>query len=289
MSMYPTFGALLEIPKFLRADMSYWRLDSEKGWKASLDDLRSLLKPSTKMLILNNPHNPTGSILSTSEQAEILKIASEHNIIVHTDEIFRPLFHAGEVPTSILEHQFYDRTIATGSLSKAWCFSGIRVGWCVTRNRELRDAMISLRQWTLQSTSTVDEIIAREILSERCRGNLHWRISDFAKKNLAELQSLVKTHRDSVSCTLPAGGSIAFVKFINPKTGQPVDDVELCKRLKQDTGVLLSPGSLCFGQDFLGFARIHFTVPPHLFKKGLERISIFLQLESSRTFALDKR
>ena len=136
------------------------------------------------MLLLNNPHNPTGSVLTTSEQVEILKIASEHNIIVHTDEIFRPLFHSGEKPSSILEHEFYDRTIATGSLSKAWCFSGIRIGWCVTRNREIMDALIGLRQWTLQSTGLIDEIIAQEILSERCQQKVHKRISNFASENL---------------------------------------------------------------------------------------------------------
>ena len=161
-SMYPTYGALLEIPKMLGAEMSYWRLKEDDGWKGSLDELKSLLKPSTRLLILNNPHNPTGSVLSTAQQMDILKIAKEHNVIVHSDEIFRPLFHTGEVPTSILEHDFYDRTIATGSLSKAWCFSGIRIGWCVSRNRELRDAMIGLRQWTLQSTGMVDEIIGSE-------------------------------------------------------------------------------------------------------------------------------
>ena len=146
--------------------------------------------------------------------------------------------------------------------------------------------MIGLRQWTLQSTGLVDEIIGSEILSERCQSRVHSRISNFASENLTELRSFVKNHKDSVSCNIPAGGSIGFVKFLNPKTGQPVDDLEFCKKLKQETGVLLSPGSLCFGMlrdgDFRGYVRVHFTTPPESFKGGMTRMSSFL---TSQAFA----
>ncbi len=281
--MYPTYGALLEIPQHLGANVSYWRLDPNNNWKASLSDLDKLLTPTTKMLILNSPHNPTGSILTTSEQHDILTLAAKHNIIVHCDEIFRPLFHTDEKPTSIVEHDFYDRTIATGSLSKSWCFSGVRVGWCVTQNPELRKTMITLRGWILEATSMIDEAIATEILNERCRDNVHSRISSFALENRAALASFVKKHPDSVSCTLPPGGATAFVKFSNPKTGEAVDDLALCRKLKEHVGLLMSPGSLCFGTlqggDFKGYVRMHLTCLPENFKRGIEKLARFIVTE----------
>ena len=92
-SMYPTYGPLYEIAQGIGAEVSYWKMDPDSNWRANLDELKKLLRPSTKMLILNNPHNPTGSVLSTSELEKIMQVASEHNITVFEDEIFRPLFH----------------------------------------------------------------------------------------------------------------------------------------------------------------------------------------------------
>ena len=71
------------------------------------------------------------------------------------------------------------------------------------------------------------------------------------------------------------------MQFLDPKTGEPVDDLAFCKALKEKAGVLLSPGSLCFGTlrdgDFKGFVRLHFTLLPEVFKKGLKRIEEFLE------------
>ena len=285
---YPAYGSLDTIPKGIGAEVSYWNLNPENDWKGNLDDLKSLLRPSTKMLILNNPHNPTGSVLSTSEQAEIVKLATEHNTIVFTDEIFRPLFHTDQTPTSMVEHDFYDRTIVTGSLSKAWGMSGVRIGWVVTRNPQLRKACIGMKEWTLQSVSLIDKVVAKEVLSERCRDRILSKNLAIAHENLATLQDFLPKHKQTVSCSVPTGAATAFVKFSGSRSGHPVDDLEFCRRLKQETGVLLSPGSLCFGParegDFRGYIRLHIT-KPDVFREGLEKIGSFI--ESSSYAALD--
>ena len=129
-----------------------------------------------------------------------------------------------------------------------------------------------------------DELLAQEILSERCREPIASRIQGFAGQNLSVLKVFLEEHQDTVRCTLPTGGSLAFVKFIDPKTEEPVDDLAFCRRLKEEQGVLLSPGSLCFGPlrngDFRGYARVHITCRPEMFEKGLARISHFLTSES---------
>ena len=277
---YPAYEALPEIPKGVGAEMSYWRLNPDNEWQGSLDDLKSLLRPETKMIILNNPHNPTGAVLSTSDQEKIIKLASEHNIIVFTDEIFRPLFHSGKVPASIVEHKNYERTIASGSLSKVWGFAGVRIGWVVTRNKEIRENIIKARMWNVQSVSVMDEIIAKEILSERCCQNVIDVTLANARENIKALEAFVKEHEKAVWSFIPRGASTAFVKFMNPKTGGPVDDVALCKKLRDDNGLLLSPGGLTFGTakegDLKGFVRVHMTPDPKMFKNGLQRIGEFI-------------
>ena len=285
-TLYPVYEGLIDFPRGLGADMSYWRLSHENGWKGDIEQLKSLLRPTTKMIIINNPHNPTGAVFTTAEQAEIVKIAKERNIILFCDEIFRPLFHAGgKIPTSLLEHSTYDRTVVAGSLSKVWGFGGVRIGWVVTRDRQIREACLKVRKWMVLCVSVADEIIAREVLSERCKDKIIANTLANARVNLSELETFVRDYKDSVSCVLPAGSATAFVKFADPKSGQPVDDVDFCVRLKKEVGVLLSPGSMCFGQlnegDFKGFVRMHITIPPETFQKGIDGIAKFL---TSQTF-----
>lgn len=272
------------MPAILGAKISYWHLDPANNWQGSLSALSKLLTLSTKMLVLNNPHNPTGAVLSTTQQKSILELASNTNTTVFSDEIFRPLFHSCSKPFSAVEHASYDRTIATGSLSKSWGCSGVRVGWIVTRNREIRDAVIALRVWTLECVSLLDEIAAREILQPRCSDNILAKNISIASNNVQLLRTFVEKHSNIVSCNLPSGGATAFVKFSHPESKEPVDDMAFCHKLKAETGVLLSPGSLCFGTlakgDWKGYVRWHVTALPEVFARGLEKIGTFIQSES---------
>ena len=276
---YPAYEALVGIPKGLGADVSYWNMNPEKEWKASLEDLKSLLRPDTKIIILNNPHNPTGAVLSTEDQAEIVKLASKNGTIVFTDEIFRPLFHSCDVPTSMVEHNSYDKTMVAGSLSKVWGFAGVRIGWVVTRNSEIREKVIKARKWNVQTVSVVDEAIAKEVLNDRCRERVISLTIANAKANLPVLESFVKENSKAIWCFIPKGASTAFAKITNPKTGDPVDDLRLCQLLVKEDGLLLSPGSSTFGTakkgDFKGFVRLHLTGAPETFKEGLQRLGKF--------------
>lgn len=278
--LYPAYEGLVDVPRGLGAEISYWRMDPGNDWRASMEDLKSLLRPSTKMIVVNNPHNPTGAVLSSAEQAEIVKLASEHDVIVFSDEIFRPLFHSVDVPTSLLEHSCYDKIVVTGSLSKVWGLSGVRVGWVASRNRKIRDACHKTKQWAVQSVSVIDEIVAKEVLSDRCRDRILSHTLANVRANLVLLKTFVQEHKQSVQCFIPQGASTAFAKFTNPENGQPLDDVKLCVKLKQEQGLLLSPGSLCFGPakegDFEGFVRIHISVEPEAFKEGLKKLGTFL-------------
>ena len=278
---YPGYEGLIDCPRAIGAEMSYWKLDPENNWEGNFEELKSLLRPETKMLVLNNPHNPCGSVLSTSAQEQIVKLAAERNIIIFTDEIFRPLFHSVDVPTSMVEHSSYSRTVVAGSLSKVWGLPGVRAGWVVSRDPKIREAVIKIRKWAVQNISCVDEAIAREVLSPRLRETVMLRTLNNAQANLAVLEKFAQEHKDSFSCVVPKGAATTFAQFKNLKTGQPVDDVEFCTKLKREKAMLLAPGSLCFGVgnkgDWKGFVRIHVTVAPEMFKEGFERLADFLK------------
>ncbi len=282
---FPGYAGLVEVPRAMGCDVSLLNLCLENDWQIDMNALKSLVKPDTKMIILNNPHNPCGSIISTSQQKEIIQLAKEHNIVVFCDEIFRPLYHTDEKPCSMLEHSDYDRVVTTGSLSKAWGFPGIRIGWIATRNAALRAKLWTIQGWILQDVSVVDSIIAREILSERCGPQIMAKNNGYAHENLKVLVDFTTKHKDVISCSIPAGGATAFPKFLLPGgQGHPVDDVDFCQRLLNEQGLLLSPATQCFGPDpdraLKGHMRLAITKPPAQFRAIIDALEAFISSSS---------
>jgi aspartate/methionine/tyrosine aminotransferase len=281
---YPIYNQLLNLPQAQGCEVSLWRLNKDDNWSLDIKELESLIRPNTKLLIVNNPNNPTGSHLDKQKQLEILDIASRRNIIVLVDEIFRPLFHGTsgpDVPPSFVKHD-YKRVVVTGSMSKAWGLTGTRIGWIVSRDQSLLENFTNTRNYTSEATSTIDELIATEALSDRCRPTILQRHLSFAEENLSSLDKFIAKNKDICKWTRPTAAATAFIQFLS-KTGEPVDDVQFCRSLLDTKGVLLSPGSLCFtdslrqDQSFKGFVRIHFTLPPATLTKSLELIDEFLE------------
>lgn len=287
--MYPCYSPLFDIPKALGCEISFWRLSFENNWKADAESLKSLLKAETKMIILNNPNNPTGSTISTAQQQAIIDVANDQNLLIYADEIFRPLFHEPSntdvTPKSLIEiSSGTTKVVVTGSLSKAWGMSGIRIGWVATRNAELQQKMLDVRSYILLSVSRIDGVIASEALSHRCRHAIVGKHLDIARRNLSSLDDFIENHHKQLSWVRPEGGGTAFVQFLNPSTGRAVDDLQLCRSLRDEVGLLVSPGSLCFGSardgDFRGFIRIHLTATPEILQSGLKKLDRFLMSDS---------
>ncbi|KAL7944125.1 PLP-dependent transferase [Trichoderma barbatum] len=276
---YPTYTQLSGLSKSIGCDVSSWRLDPNNEWRPDMTELRALVRPSTtKMIMLNNPNNPTGSVLDTKAQLEILEIAQQHDIIVVVDEIFQPLDHGRIRTPSFVEH-FYTKVITTSSMSKVWGMSGVRIGWIACRDQELMDLMSNTKNYIAQATSNIDETIAAECLSLRCRPAILKRHLAYAQQNLELLEAFVKKNSDMCTWSRPTSGATAFVKY-HSVSGEAVDDVQFCQDLLQNYKVLLSPGSICFGEEtpasWQGYTRMHFTVFPENMEKALAQIDAFL-------------
>lgn len=288
-AMYPCYTQLISLPKSVPGvEVSYWKLDLQNHAEANIQHLKDLIKPNTKMLILNNPNNPLGTILPVNTQQEIVDLARAHGVYLLVDEIFRPLFHdqthSSQIPPSFLEVSSYENIIVTSSMSKSWGLSGTRLGWLATRNASLLSQSFDRGLYTIMALSTIDSIIAAEALSERCRPQILAKHLDIARKNIALLDEFVARSKGACAWTKPSGGGTAFLQF-SSANGDPVDDVEFCRRLKGEKGVLLAPGRLCFGvreagggdgEDFRGYVRVHITVDPEVMERSLVAIGEFL-------------
>ena len=276
--VHPTYQQLYSVPESLGAEVSLWKLKKDKKYIPDVVELKTLVKKNTKMIIINNPNNPTGATIPKSVLQGLVDFAQEHDIIILSDEVYRPLFHSisptdADFPPSMIS-MGYKKTIITGSMSKAYSLAGIRLGWIASRDRSLIEAIATARDYTTISVSQLDDQVASYALSASVLHALLGRNIKLAKTNLALLEAFVNSHNSICSWVKPTGGTTAFIKF--EKNGQAVDDVQFCINVIEKTKVMFLPGSKCFGQDFKGFVRIGFVCETEVLQEALEKLGQFL-------------
>ncbi|PLB55882.1 aspartate/tyrosine/aromatic aminotransferase [Aspergillus steynii IBT 23096] len=279
---YPTYQQLYSVPESFGAEVSLWKAREDQGWDVDLNELRGLIKENTKVIIINNPQNPTGAVMKREKLQEIVNIAGEHDIIIHSDEVYRPLFHgihpdSPEYPPSILSFG-YEKTISTGSMSKAYSLAGIRLGWIASCSRDIVEACASNRHYTTISVSQVDDAVASYALSTPVVDRLLQRNLSMARANVDTLEAFVKEFEGVVEWVRPQAGTTAFLKFVD-KQGRPVDDTAFCQQLLDKTGAMLVPGSECFGEGsaFKGYVRLGYVQETQVLADGLQALRKFMR------------
>ena len=278
---YPTYEQLYQIPKSLGAEVTLWRMDPTNKWKLDIEVLKSSIKPTTRLLILNNPNNPTGQIITKPQLEEIIEMCREHDLMLHVDEVYRPIFHGiaphdDDFPPSAV-NMGYDKVIVTGSFSKAYSLAGLRVGWVASKSTQFIEEIAGMRHYTNISVSVLDQMVAAEAVSERCVHALLGRNIQLAKKNIEIVQNWIDEHNWACSWVRPVAGTTGLVKF--HKMGKVVDDVKFCEVLQEKTGVFFCPASECFGggEDFKGHVRMGFVCETEILKEGLNKLRGFME------------
>jgi aspartate/methionine/tyrosine aminotransferase len=277
--VHPTYQQLYAVPKSLGAEVSLWKLRKEKKYIPDLEDLKSLVKENTKMIIINNPNNPTGVSIPKSVLQGLVDFAQERDIIILSDEVYRPLFHGvgpmdTEFPPSLISLG-YKKTIITGSMSKAYSLAGIRIGWIASRDSAIIEAVATARDYTTISVSQLDDQIAAYALSASVIHSLLGRNIKLAKTNVALLENFINEHSNICSWVKPNGGTTALVCF--EKRGEPVDDVQFCVDVIEKTKVMFLPASKCFGQEFKGSVRIGFVCETEVLREALQKLGQYIR------------
>lgn len=289
--VHPTYQQLYSVPEQLGAEVALWKLRREKKYIPDMEDLQRIVKPSTKMIIINNPNNPTGATIPKSVLTDLIEFAKKRDIIILSDEVYRPLFHGispvdNDYPPSLVSFG-YEKAIVTGSMSKAYSLAGIRVGWIACRSKEIIEQIAAARDYTTISVSKLDEAVAAYALGPSVIHALLSRNIKLAKTNIALLETFVKDHSSLCSWVKPTGGTTAYVKFLSKPNGPPIDDVQLCVDMLEKTKVLLVPGSKCFGEVFKGFVRIGFVCETSVLQEALAKMKEYFAATSGDDASVD--
>ncbi len=140
---YDSYRAMLEMCGAVRVPVTLRAPD----FRPDVDELRAAVTPRTRMILLNTPHNPTGSVLTRAELEAVAAVAIEHDLVVVTDEVYEHLVFDGvpHVPIATLPGMA-ERTLTLSSVGKSWSFTGWKVGWA-TGPAELVGAVVAAKQW----------------------------------------------------------------------------------------------------------------------------------------------
>ena len=223
-------------PFFLHASETEWTLD--------IEELKRLVSRKTSLIAICNPNNPTGAVMDKETLKAIAELAEDANAWVLSDEVYQGAELTGPFTPSMLE--FYDKTLVTCGLSKAYGLPGLRIGWVISTNPEFIYDLWSLTDYTTIAPSLLSDMVATIALQPANRKKILDRTQTILRKNWSIVNQWLTEHQDLFECIPPKASAICL-----PRYHAPINSVDLAHRLIQEKSVLISPGD-------------HFQMPNHL-------------------------
>ena len=233
----PVYQSLYEVAASTGSDVTRWTLETDGvKWKLDLSFLQRSVRNSTKLIIVNFPHNPTGFHPDQKTFDAILDFAQEKGITVFSDEMYRYAEYKPEDRHPSVADT-YERGITLGGLSKSFGLPGLRIGWLATKDKNLMKQFIQLRDYTTICSSAPSEILA--IIALRARDRILDRTQQIIRQNLDHADRFFADHHSFFEWIRPFAGPVAF-----PRLKYPEAIERFCDKLIESKGVMLVPGSL---------------------------------------------
>jgi aspartate/methionine/tyrosine aminotransferase len=259
---FPLFPPTAIIPELLGIETRFYHLRPENDFRVDTYEIRKLMDDRTKLLLVNTPHNPTGTTLSDAELRELHDFAAERGIRFIADEVYHPIYHDRETKSvAALPH-----ATVLGSFSKSLSSSGLRIGWIIERDEaRMRQYADARGYFTISNTALGEELA---VIALKHRETIFARARKVAAANLKLLDQFFAEHTEDLGWVRPRGGLTAF-----PWLREKADARPFCRQLAE-RGVLLAPGD-CFRMP--EHFRLGFGVAAEGFAGGLERIADLLK------------
>jgi aspartate/methionine/tyrosine aminotransferase len=232
----PCYESALTVPASTGAAVSEWRRKPANGWEHDLSLLEALVRPNTRSIYINSPHNPTGLLMRPGIFRGVLDLAKRQGIYVFCDEVYRELEHdpATRLPAGC---DLYDRAISLSSVSKTYGLPGLRLGWLACHDTDFLQKIVALKHYTTICASAPSEFLTA--LAFRHRHKFIDRNLQIVLSNLRQLRAFFSRHADLFEWTLPNASTIGFARY---KGRQDVQS--FCDTLVEQAGVLLLPGTV---------------------------------------------
>jgi aspartate/methionine/tyrosine aminotransferase len=259
---FPAYQQLYSVPRALGCDVSLWEVGPATGYGYDLDALERLVRPTTRLIVVNTPHNPTGALLSPAELRRVYALAESVGALVLGDEAYRWLAVPNGAPLAPPMVDHGPLGISVGTVSKPFGLPGLRIGW-IAAPAPVVAACWAARDYLSLSPGKLNDAIAQ--LAFRHRERILERNSAIIAANLAAAEAWVARHADVLAWTPPRAGLLALLRY-----DLPMDSRELADLLATEYSVMLAPGSV-FGLE--RHLRIGLGQDPPVFRAGLAAAS----------------
>ena len=257
----PTYEPLLAALSFVGAKVRRFARRFEDGYHLDLDDLRKAMSDKVRMVVITNPHNPSGVFLPEEEMAEAVRISGSAHVLI--DEVYQ------DIVTSESHVHLGPNVLTTSSLTKCYGLNGLRCGWVLCspdvakRLRYAKDFMGSVG-------SIASDGLA--VAAFRQIERLEARTKEILDPNVRMIHEFLREHEDLLDCVVPPRAMKVFPRLRKEKDSEPLHD-----RLRGlETSIV--PGK--FFEDPRHF-RLGFAVMPRDVEEGLRRLSTALRASAS--------
>ena len=235
----PSYQSCQEAPLHAGASVSKVRLTRENDWDIDLTALEAACRAETKLILLNQPWNPAGTLISREKLDAIVEIARRHNAWILSDEIYRFLEHDAATRLPAIA-DLYEKGVSIGALSKPFGAGGVTLGWIACRDADARQRFKDAAYFGTACVARASELQAIMVLW--ASNALLARNLGIIRRNLELVERFLQANGDLFSYVKPTAGCVMFVEFKGPLTSTELGDA-----LAAD-GISIKP-SYCFTDD----------------------------------------
>ncbi len=239
------------------------RAADEEGFVPSAAAVADAVTSHTRILMLNSPSNPAGSVYPRDEMKALADLAADRDLILVSDEIYEKILYEGEHVSPASLGGMFDRTVTVNGFSKTYSMTGWRLGWLIAPTPLFKE--ISKVQ---EHTITCATAFAQKAGVAALRGPtapLEAMVKEFRARREIVLKALAKI--EGASTSRPSGAFYAF-----PRIDVPIDSSALSERILKEGSVAVTPGS-AFGAAGEGHLRISYAASRETIVEGLRRIA----------------
>ena len=246
----PAYQSLHEVARSIGCTVDNWLPDEDRGWYFDVATLEKQLRPDTKLVVVNFPHNPTGYVPSNEDFRALVELTRKKGIYLLADEMYQFL---ETNPDSTLPSacELYDNAVSLFGLSKSFGLPGLRIGWLASQNQDILKRVLALKDYTTICNSAPSEILA--IIAVRNRAIIFEKQRARLRKNLSVLDEFFSNYSDCLAWSRPMGSSVCFPRMLIDQ-----DTSTFCDKLVNNAGIMLVPSRLFqFGERHvrIGFGR----------------------------------
>jgi len=254
---YPNFAAVV---RHYGGVVRYYTLKEEDDFQINFSELEKLLSDKTKLMIINSPSNPTGSVLSETQVKNIVEFTSENNLWLLSDEVYESFVYSGD-HVSPMKFANTDHVIGIYSFSKTYNVTGLRIGYIVAKNKDVCSGLIKAQELYISSAPSTSQMAAIDAL-KLCDNEMISLKNNFK----AKLDTAVNILNDDIKY-IPKGAFYILIDI--SKTGKSSN--EFSDILLETEKVAVAPGAT-FGPSSDKYIRVALTADMEHLEEGLKRI-----------------